>query len=91
MGFCFLGTGKSGDLPPRPECALTWRDRLVGHLRHLEVTLVDGQYAQEYHLRDAPSSNQLRRRFGRGDLTGPGLSLFPSSLRNNIWLNRIYG
>jgi uracil-DNA glycosylase len=21
MGFCFPGTGKSGDLPPRPECA----------------------------------------------------------------------
>ena len=22
MGFCFPGTGKSGDLPPRPECAV---------------------------------------------------------------------
>ena len=21
MGFCYPGTGKSGDLPPRPECA----------------------------------------------------------------------
>ena len=21
MGFCFPGTGKGGDLPPRPECA----------------------------------------------------------------------
>jgi uracil-DNA glycosylase len=25
MGFCFPGTGISGDLPPRPECADTWR------------------------------------------------------------------
>lgn len=24
MGFCFPGTGKSGDLPPRPECAPAW-------------------------------------------------------------------
>ena len=24
VGFCYPGTGKSGDLPPRPECAPTW-------------------------------------------------------------------
>lgn len=40
MGFCFPGSGKSGDLPPRPECAPAWRKQLLGHLRHLEVTLV---------------------------------------------------
>ena len=42
MGLCFPGTGKSGDLPPRPECVLAWHDHLLGHLRHLEVTLVVG-------------------------------------------------
>ncbi|MGD1984235.1 MAG: uracil-DNA glycosylase family protein, partial [Chromatiaceae bacterium] len=25
MGFCYPGTGKSGDLPPRPECEKAWR------------------------------------------------------------------
>ncbi len=25
MGFCFPGIGKSGDLPPRPECEPAWR------------------------------------------------------------------
>ena len=29
MGFCYPGTGKSGDLPPRPECAATWRAPLL--------------------------------------------------------------
>ena len=24
MGFCYPGKGKSGDLPPRPECARLW-------------------------------------------------------------------
>ena len=24
MGLCYPGKGKSGDLPPRPECAATW-------------------------------------------------------------------
>lgn len=27
MGFCYPGSGRSGDLPPRPECAPAWRPR----------------------------------------------------------------
>ena len=50
MGFCFPGTAKSGDLPPRPECAPAWRTALLSHLKNLELTLVIGQYAQAYHL-----------------------------------------
>ena len=50
MGFCFPGTGKSGDLPPRPECAPTWRATLLSHMKKLQLTLVIGQYAQAYHL-----------------------------------------
>lgn len=52
MGFCFPGTGKSGDLPPRPECADTWRQVLLERLEHIELTLVIGQYAQAWHLPD---------------------------------------
>jgi len=29
MGLCYPGQGRSGDLPPRPECAATWRARLL--------------------------------------------------------------
>ena len=50
MGFCFPGSGKSGDLPPRPECVPAWREQLLGELSQLEVTLVLGQYAQAYHF-----------------------------------------
>ena len=50
MGFCFPGTGRSGDLPPRPECAATWHQPLLAHLKHIELTLVIGQYAQAYYL-----------------------------------------
>lgn len=32
MGFCFPGVGRSGDLPPRPECAPLWRKADDGHL-----------------------------------------------------------
>ena len=50
MGFCYPGTGKSGDLPPRPECAANWRRPLLERLPAIELTLVIGQYAQAWHL-----------------------------------------
>ena len=53
MGFCYPGTGKSGDLPPRPECAPAWRERLLAELGQVKLTLVIGMYALKYHLPDA--------------------------------------
>ena len=46
MGFCFPGSGKGGDLPPRPECAPTWHPRLLPLLTQVQLTLAIGQYAQ---------------------------------------------
>ncbi|MBA5775892.1 uracil-DNA glycosylase family protein [Stappia sp. F7233] len=57
MGFCFPGTGKSGDLPPRPECAPQWRRTLLDALENVELTLVIGQYAQAWHLGARQSDN----------------------------------
>lgn len=50
MGFCYPGKGKTGDLPPRPECAKQWHQPLLQHLPNLELTVLIGQYAQAYHL-----------------------------------------
>ncbi|MFT5218809.1 MAG: uracil-DNA glycosylase [Planctomycetota bacterium] len=50
MGFCYPGTSASGDLPPRPECAANWRQLLLEKLENIELTLVLGQYAQQFHL-----------------------------------------
>ncbi len=50
MGFCDPGTGRSGDLPPRPECADTWRAKLLGFLPAITLTLAIGQYSHRYHL-----------------------------------------
>jgi uracil-DNA glycosylase len=51
MGFCFPGTGTGGDLPPRPECAITWRSKVLDQLPQIRLTLVLGQYAQVWHLK----------------------------------------
>jgi uracil-DNA glycosylase len=87
MGLCFPGTGKSGDLPPRPECMLAWHDLLLGHLRHLEMTLVVGQYAQAYHMNEVRASLTETVRNWRS--YWPKIVPLPHpSPRNNIWLRR---
>ena len=50
MGLCYPGRGKSGDLPPRPECAPTWHPPLLAAMPALRLTLVIGQYAQAHYL-----------------------------------------
>ncbi len=87
MGFCFPGSGRSGDLPPRPECAPAWRKQLLGQLRHLEVTLVLGQYAQAYHFGEASSS--LTELVKSWRTYWPHMVPLPHpSPRNNLWLRR---
>jgi uracil-DNA glycosylase len=50
MGFCYPGKGKTGDLPPRPECATKWHKPLFDKLKHVELVLLIGMYAQKYYL-----------------------------------------
>ncbi|WP_372738864.1 uracil-DNA glycosylase family protein [Neptunomonas sp.] len=87
MGFCYPGKGKSGDLPPRPECAPAWRDQLLSHLSNVELTLLIGQYAQAYHLKQKPGSLTETVRGWR--TYSPDMIPVPHpSPRNNIWLSK---
>jgi uracil-DNA glycosylase len=52
MGFCFPGSGKTGDLPPRPECAETWQARFFAATPSIRLTLLVGRFAQSFHLRE---------------------------------------
>jgi len=87
MGFCYPGTGKSGDLPPRPECAPAWRDQLLAFLGEVKVTLVIGQFALKYHLSEERGS--LTETVLNWRLFEPSIIPLPHpSPRNNIWLSR---
>jgi uracil-DNA glycosylase len=87
MGFCYPGTGKTGDLPPRPECALAWRAKLLKQLTQLDLTLVIGQYAQSYHLPESKLS--LTDTVKGWQKYWPNVLPLPHpSPRNNIWLKR---
>jgi uracil-DNA glycosylase len=50
MGFCYPGKGKGGDLPPRPECAPLWHEKLLALMPQLQLKLVIGSYAQAQYL-----------------------------------------
>lgn len=87
MGFCYPGKGKSGDLPPRPECAPAWREKLLAQLPDIELTLVIGQYAQTWHLPDGGSS--VTETVQRWREHWPTLLPLPHpSPRNRLWLRR---
>lgn len=51
-GFCYPGKGRSGDLPPRPECAPLWHQPLLAQLPDIQLTLLIGRYAQEFFLKE---------------------------------------
>ncbi len=50
MGLCYPGRGKSGDLPPRPECAPLWHDRILPFMPRVALTILIGRYAQAKFL-----------------------------------------
>ncbi len=88
MGFCYPGTGAGGDLPPRVECAQTWRLRLLRQLPALELTLVIGQYALDWHLPDA-GYKTLTDAVAAWQRHFPALLPMPHpSPRNQRWLKR---
>ncbi|MCY7296553.1 uracil-DNA glycosylase family protein [Alteromonas sp. a30] len=86
MGFCYPGTGKSGDLPPRPECAKTWHPTIRNQLPDLQAILLIGQYAQQYYLKD--KKNLTQRCQNWRDYWPKYLVLPHPSPRNNLWLKK---
>ena len=85
MGFCYPGKGKSGDLPPRPECAPLWHSKLLNEISSNKLTLLIGQYAQDYYLgnRSEPSVTANVRSFKR--FLPQFLPLVHPTPRNRIW------
>lgn len=85
MGLCFPGTGKGGDLPPRPECAVAWRARILAHLTGLELRLVIGRYAIDWHVPEmakVPVTQAVQQA-----PVAQGTRILPHpSPRNNRWL-----
>jgi uracil-DNA glycosylase len=84
MGFCYPGKGKSGDLPPRKECAVKWMKSIRDYLTNIELEIYIGKYACDYEFGKYGTlaelvKRQYKSKEGRVVLPHP-------SPRNNIWL-----
>ncbi len=91
MGFCFPGKGKSGDLAPKAICAETWRHKILDVLPDIELTLVIGKYAMDWHLPNRQEKNlteTVRNWKHYIEQDNPILPLPHPSPRNNIWLKK---
>ena len=87
MGFCYPGKGKSGDLPPRKECAPLWHGPVLAHLPDIELVLLIGQYAQKYYLgKQFSSATGVVRQFA--EVPKPYFPLVHPSPRNQLWLKK---
>jgi uracil-DNA glycosylase len=89
MAFCYPGRhARGGDLPPRPECAPLWHQRISELLPSIELTLLVGQYAQAYYLgkrrgRTLTETVRAWRDYAPGTLPTPH-----PSWRVNGWLKK---
>ena len=87
MGLCYPGKGKSGDLPPRPECAPAWHAEVFKRLPNIECTLLIGQYAQNYYA--AGNHKTLTSRVTDWQKFAPSRVVLPHpSPRNELWLRK---
>jgi uracil-DNA glycosylase len=88
MGFCFPGTVKGADLPPRKECAPLWRPRLLPLMKDVRLTLLVGGYAHKYHLGKQAKASLSETVAAWRDYPSNVLPLPHPSWRNTGWLKR---
>jgi len=89
MGFCFPGTVKGADLPPRKECAPLWHDRLREVMPKVQLTLLVGSYAQARYLPQARKLTLEQRVHGFKSFLPEGYFPLPRpSWRTTGWIKQ---
>ncbi len=86
-GFCYPGTGTTGDLPPRPECAPLWHPRILPELRQVQLTIYLGSYAFARNMGDRyPNLTAAAADFA--ELLPKRIVLPHPSPRNGMWASQ---
>ena len=88
MGFCYPGKGKSGDLPPRKECAPKWHPQLLEKMPNVQLVILIGMYAQKYYLKNN-SKRTLTETVSSFEEYLPKYFVLPHpSPRHRFWLTK---
>ena len=85
MGFCYPGSGTSGDLRPRPECQPFWHHKLLNEMKNIQLTLLIGHYAQHHYLKTNIKSTLTETVTNFREYLPAFLPLVHPSPRNRIW------
>ncbi len=88
MGFCYPGSRKGGDMPPRKECAPLWHDRLLAVLPADRLTLLVGTYAQARYLPKGQFAAMPDAVRGLAATPGPVMALPHPAWRSVIWMRK---
>lgn len=88
MGFCYPGKGKSGDKPPRKECAPKWHQPLFEQMSNVKLVILIGMYAQNYYLK-GKAKRTLTETVDNYPEYLPRYFVLPHpSPRNRFWLSK---
>lgn len=85
MGFCYPGKSATGDLPPRPECAPLWHDKVLAEMKSVKLILLIGQYSQKLYLADNFKLTLTENVKNYKEFLPKYLPLVHPSPRNKVW------
>lgn len=89
VGLCYPGRDpRGGDLPPRPQCAPLWFQRVRSLLPHVQTTVLAGSYAQKWCLGARARSGVTDTVRHWHDIAPEYFPLPHPSFRNNQWLKQ---
>jgi uracil-DNA glycosylase len=88
MGFCYPGKGKTGDLPPRLECAPEWHQQLFDLMPKIELVILIGMYAQKYYLKNKAKKTLTETVANYNNYLPTYFTLPHPSPRNRFWLTK---
>lgn len=86
MGFCYPGKAKTGDLPPRKECAPQWHDLVWEQFENVQLILVIGKYAQDAYLKESSKKNLTENVLNYRDFLPKYFPLPHPSPVNRFWI-----
>lgn len=88
LDFYFPGKGKGGDLAPRTGFADKWHPKLLATMPELTTTLLVGNYAQKYYLKQTRYKTLAETVKHYQDYLPDFFPLVHPSPRNQIWLKK---
>jgi uracil-DNA glycosylase len=88
MGFCYPGSRKGGDLPPRRECAPLWHPPIFDILPPTRLTVLVGTYALAHYAPQSPRQS-LTDTVRSGGGLGPCIIPLPHpAWRVTLWMKK---